>query len=159
MLSLVLLGCKQEVPCVSGPKRGAVKKPTKKRVVACSETVVKFGQHERLHSKLWYMRDVSLCPSILLPLRVVFCKTYTSMKGGSVLPSLVPGSALLLLSLYCQEQIESKDMVSQDMVRQINKLSLLFQKAVSLCKLSSLLSPLICSPTAHPVHAEETLLI
>lgn len=34
-----------------------------------------------------------------------------------------PGSAPLPLPLYCQGQIESKDTVSQDTVRQINKLS------------------------------------
>lgn len=43
----------QEISGVSGPKRSSVKEPTKKRVAACSETVVKFGQ-ERLYSKHWY---------------------------------------------------------------------------------------------------------
>ena len=80
------------------------------------------------------------------------------MKSGSVLPSPVPGSAPLLLPLYCQGQIESKDMVSQDVVRQINKLSYLPEGKVSLHPPVFPVPLLICSPTAYPVPAEETFL-
>lgn len=77
------------------------------------------------------------------------------MKILSMLPSPVPGSAPLLLPLYCQGQIESKDMVSQDTVRQINKLFSPEGK-VSLHAPIFPVPLLICSPTAYPVPAEET---
>ena len=81
------------------------------------------------------------------------------MKSGSVLPSPVPGSTSLLLPLYCQGQIESKDMGSQDMVRQINKLSFFPEGKVSLHTPIFPVPLLICSPTVYHVLAQETFLL
>jgi len=104
------------------------------------------------------MRNVSLCPSIFLPRRVVFCKTSASMKSGSVLPSPVPVSAPLLFPLYCQGQIESKDTVSQDVVRQVNKLYFFPEGKISLHGPIFPVPFLICSLTVYPVLAEESFL-
>lgn len=67
--------------------------------------------------------------------------------------SPVPGSALLPLPLYCQGQIESKDTISQDMVRQINKLSFFPEGEVLLHTPIIPVPHFTCCPTAYPVPA------